>query len=226
MFLIARPIVPSGCMCRVVVNVMILLGLTSCAPMTPVTSTSVIPVTSTPVMSIIDVGDGGFLSGDPCGPPCFWGITPGETTEAEAIEILQERGAYGTCETWDRESEGGGRGINCGSRAFISFGQGDDVVDGVGFNPSGITVQEIVAKYGEPDGIEVGALGMHGMTDYQLIMAYPSMLTLIRLFIQEEGPYVLEPSTSVENITYAVVFGELPYADPSYWREWRGYGEY
>jgi len=37
---------------------------------------------------------------------------------------------------------------------------------------------------------------------------------------------VLEPSTSVENITYAVDFGELSYAYLHDWREWHGYGKY
>jgi hypothetical protein len=190
---------------------LMLSGLTSCIPVIPATPT-------------LDVGDGGFLSEEPCGPPCFWGIVPGETTEAEVVEILQERGVLETCEAFDNEADGGSRGIKCGSRIVISFERGDDGVQGVGFNPTSmITVQEVVAKYGEPEGVKVGALGVHGMTDAQLIMVYPIMLTLVRFSIQDEGPYILEPSTPVRNITYAVIFDEEFSLD---WEEWHGYGEY
>ena len=76
----------------------------------------------------IDIGDGGFLSEEPCGPPCFWGIIPGETTEAEVAEILEQRGIYAACETWVSKFEEGSKGIDCGSRVFISIEQGDDLV--------------------------------------------------------------------------------------------------
>lgn len=179
------------------------------------------PVPTTPQPEI-EVGDGGFLTGEPCGPPCFWGIVPGETTEAETVEILQERGIYGICETWDREREGGYRGINCGRDLVIGFERGSDLVTGVGFNPSGIVVQDVVDKYGEPDGVMVSVLGVHAL-DYQLILAYPSMFTLVRLSLQDEAPYVLKPSTPVKNIAYDVVFDE---EFSRGWEEWHGYGEY
>ena len=192
---------------------LLLFGLTTC-------------IAAVPATPAIDVGDGGFLSEDPCGPPCFWGIIPGQTKETEVIEILQERGVLETCEAFDNEAEGGSRGMKCGSRVFINFEQGDDVVRGLGFNLSStITVQEAVAKYGEPAGVLVVPLGVH-VIDVQLVLVYPSMLTWVRLSLQKEGPYILEPSTSVENIAYAVFIGERSYADNPFWKEWKGYGEY
>ena len=213
MFLRTKPTIPDGCVRGIGVYLVILLNLSACIPAMPATPT-------------IDVGDGGFLTEEPCSPPCFWDIVPGETTEAEVTEILQERGVLETCEAFDNEAEGGARGMKCGSRVFISFEQGDDVVRGLGFDPSSIiTVQEAVAKYGEPAGVLVVPLGVH-VIDVQLVMVYPSMLTWVRLSLQKEGPYILEPSTSVENIAYAVFFGERSYADDPFWKEWHGYGEY
>lgn len=204
-----KPAMLGGYARGIIVCSLILLGLTSCFLAIPATP-------------MIDVEDGGFLSGEPCGPPCFWGIVPGETTEAEVIKILQERGVFETCEAFDREARGGERGIKCGSRVFISFEQGGDVVQGLGFNPtSTITVQDVVEKYGEPESVEVGALGVH-VLDYQLILAYPKMLTLVRLSLQQEYPYVLEPVTPVKNIVYYLEFG----GEFSLKGVWHGYGEY
>lgn len=208
-------IIPDGHARKIGICAVILMCLTSC---------TFIPVTPE---STIDIGDGGFLTGEPCGPPCFWGIIPGQTRESEAIEILQERGVFETCEAFDKEAEGGARGMKCGSQVFIGFGQGDDVVQGVGFNPSSaITVQDVVAKYREPEGVLVVPLGVH-VIDAQLVMVYPDTLTWVRLPAQDEAPYILESSTPVENIAYDMLFGELSYyEDEPFWKEWQGYGEY
>jgi len=214
MLLRARPTIPDGCVRRMGVYLVVLLSLSACIPAIPATPR-------------LDIGDGGFLSGEPCGPPCFWEIVPGQTTEAEVIEILQRRGIYAICETWNSESEGARRGISCGSRLVISFEQGGDVVAGVGFSPSlSITVEDVIAKYGEPELVEVGGLGVH-VVDFQLTMAYPGILTWVRLPLQDELPYILEPSTGIRNISYAVDFGDPHYyEDNPHWKEWYGYGEY
>lgn len=197
---------------------LMLLSLASCIPVIPTTST-------------LDVGDGGFLSEEPCGPPCFWGIIPGQTTEAEVTEILQERGVLEACYMIDHEDEGGFRGMDCGSQVFIDFERGGNLVTGVGFKPTTtITVQDVVEKYEEPQGIAVHALGVH-VIDLQLVMAYPSMLTRVifptqRVSLPLQEPYILEPSTPVDSIAYSIDGGEIPLVEDSYWEEWHGYGEY
>ena len=160
-----------------------------------------VSVLSFPLPQAIDIGDGGVLSEDPCGPPCFWGIVPGETREAEVIAILQERGVYDVCEAWDIEARGGRRGFRCGGRRLgIAFEQGGDVVDSVSLTPSlPITVEELVEKYGEPEGVRVGAQGVH-LVEYQLDMAYLSMLSVVRLAFQDSYPYSVRPSTTVDLI--------------------------
>lgn len=187
--------------------------LVSCAP-APVTSERE-----------VDVGDGGFLSGDPCGPPCFWGIVPGETTEAELMKVLESKGILATCETYNHEERGGLRGINCGSRIFIGFEHDSEVVRGVGFIPSAaLTVEDVIARYGEPDGVLVFPRGVH-VVDIVVMLVYLDMLTWVELPEQrgEEG-YVLEASTPVETIKYNIHFGDSP--DNIFWRTWKGYGEY
>lgn len=197
---------------------LLLFGLTACMAAIPVTPA-------------INIGDGGFLSEDPCGPPCFWGIVPGETTEGEVIEILQERGIFETCYTIDHEDEGGFRGMDCGLQVFIDFERGGDLVTGVGFKPTAtITAQDVVAKYGEPQGVAVHDLGVH-VIDLQLVMAYPSMLTRVifptqRVSLPIQEPYILEPSTPVDSIAYPIDGGEISLVEDSYWEEWHGYGEY
>ena len=83
-----------------------------------------------------------------------------------------------------------------------------------------MTIKEVVAKYGEPRRVNVGALGVHGMTDLRLIMAYPSMLTLVRFSIQDERPHVLKPSRPVRNIAYDVTFDDESSLKLGEWHEY------
>lgn len=175
-------------------------------------------------LSPVEVGDGGFLTGDPCSPPCFWGIIPGRTTEADVMGILQEKGVYDSCETWDHRSSGGRKGIRC-EGFVIDFT--DDVVQGIAFAPSlDITAQEVIARYGEPERVATYALGVHVVT-FSASIAYPRICTIVVFPTQKRLPYTLKPSTRVESISYDIDFCTTSYYEANpHWQEWHGYGEY
>jgi hypothetical protein len=102
-----------------------------------------------------EVGDGGFLSAEPCGPPCFFEIVPGTTTKNQAISMLQARKLHLDCHEYDNRAQGGVRGIACQN---ISIGLQDDsdVVESIGFTPTQtIAVEKAIAKYGEPSAVLV-----------------------------------------------------------------------
>lgn len=185
-----------------------------------VSCTAVIPTITT-----LNIGDGGFLSGDPCGPPCFWGIVPGQTTEAEVVDILQERGIYEICEARVSKYEEGGKGIDCILQIYINLNQGDDLVRSVYFAPSApITVQEVIAKYGEPDGILVYPEGVPEHPRISLYIVYSSILSRLELPVQEWPGYVVQPSTPVLSILYDLKYSDVQ--DSPFFEKWVGYGEY
>lgn len=160
---------------------------------------------------VIDIGDGGFLSGEPCGPPCFWGIVPGQTTEAEAIAILQARGVFTHCEVYVRETEGCVRGIRCPPRPRSLFDVhlncNGDFVEGISFTPSfKITVQDAVAKYGKPDGILVFLDGIPEEPYLVLQITYSGIQTYLTLPRQKWPGYLLEASTPIVDIAYVPPF--------------------
>jgi hypothetical protein len=171
----------------------------------------------------IEVGDGGFLSGDPCGPPCLWGIVPGQTREAQAIEILREYDIFQSCKPLDSEAEGGSRGLNCGDRIFLGFATGTDLVDGIGLDPTGLTVGDAIYRYGEPDAVLHFPAGTVEFPDMMLVIVYREMLTELRLPEQEGLVYLLESTTPIWNIAYFASM-EDPTANIFY-EEWKGYGE-
>lgn len=100
------------------------------------------------------LGDGGLMAGEPCGPPCFLGITPGVSTVSEVIVFLEEHKILQWCEIESAE-------IKCmqiddfTSSLWFLFDD-RDTVSVIGFIPADqILLGDIVDTYGGPTRIEL-----------------------------------------------------------------------
>jgi hypothetical protein len=172
--------------------------------------------------------DGGFLSGEPCGPPCYYGIIPGITTKDDAIKKLRSNGLYQDCEEFDNTIQGGIRGVSCNIQG-ISFQNDADIVNGIGFQPfRQITVSEVIDKYGEPNAVSVGPIGLTdrlpittGMT-----LFYDSIKVGLGLTEQKSNDieFNLTPDVLIEGIEYDDRDSYI--LSTRYVREWKGYGIY
>ena len=97
-----------------------------------------------------DIGDGGLLSDLPCGPPCFQKIYPGITTEQSVQKTLQDFSQ--PC----RDIDFPGTTFKVIDCQGVSISFRDSIVDDVSFYPSAIiTVQEVIDKYGAPEGVSI-----------------------------------------------------------------------
>jgi hypothetical protein len=128
-------------------------------------------------------GDTSLTTGSPCAPPCWQGVVPGETSEAEAKEILERLpyvrdlgwGIYTEEATWSnpclRTSEfraSSGVPVN-----RIAFEGG--LVQMIRVNiDHHLTVGELIARYGPPDKIVPSVVGDGGGVIYFGVdMFYP-----------------------------------------------------
>ncbi len=175
----------------------------------------------------LDIGDGGLLSQVPCGPPCFYGITPGITTRVEAEQALQRYGLDRNCEYFDTTRDGGVRGLACDAVGIVL--QADsDTISSIGYQPSlSITVGDVVARHGTPSVVAVAAVGL---TDrYPIItgatLYYDSIHAELGLAEQNiGGNFNVQPTTPVVGINYE---DQDSYdRGRSYSAAWRGYGTY
>ena len=206
---------------RVIAIIAFVMGLlqTGCSP--EVDNSSI----NTDEAHTSDIGDGGFLSNEPCGPPCFFEIVPGVTTKDQAISILQGLEIYAGCHEYDNRQQGGVRGIACQN---ISLGLQDDfaIVESVGFTPTQkITVEEATAMYGEPSAIlvtDVSYTGNEFVTT--MILYYDSINMELVLAEQNSGTFDLMPTTLIVNIGYS---DQKAYdLSRRYSQVWKGYGTY
>jgi len=180
-------------------------------------------VIETPI--VVPPIDGGFLSHDPCGPPCFFGITPGVTTEAEAREIMEQHPEISNgCEDFDFSKEGGMRGIRCYNKYGLRIGFTDDVVGGIGFRPTKITLQQVLNAYGIPTSLRVGIVSL---PDYPLrvrmILCFDQISADLILSDQDGKEFVVTGDTATASIGY------YPAGESCVLPEdvtWNGYGAY
>ena len=177
-------------------------------------------------ISTINVGDGGFLSERPCGPPCFWGIVPNVTTKSEVEKILESKNIVQDCRNYHRKEGGEIRGISCAG-IHVSFHINDDRVEDVGFRPTQtITVEQVIEKYGEPTAIHIATLGIAELPNITVSLIYDEQRMMLILPEQDGIIFYLKPSTEVENISYFDLSSYQQLINVIQPHNWQGYGEY
>jgi hypothetical protein len=176
------------------------------------------------------IGDGGFLSEQPCGSPCFFGVIPGVTTKDNAIALLQSKGLYQDCTDADNSKENGIHEITCTYPTWalvVSVENNDNLVSGISFPPSdNITVEEVIAKYGQPTAVSELAIGPSGRDfDAYMILYYDRINTVIDLITQKNSSvYDVSPTTLVGIIEY---YNQEQYQSrQQIIQSWKGYGIY
>ena len=147
-----------------------------------------------------DIGDGGFLSQQPCGPPCFHGIYPGITTEQDARTVMQ--GLDDTCTDWDYTSSSGNRGVNC-RHTVLSFT--DQTTASITFYPtSTMTVSQVFDKYGLPDRmlVFISSVLPDEPQRSRARLFYDRLHSLIDLDEQDRTKFEIRADTSISSIAY------------------------
>jgi hypothetical protein len=174
--------------------------------------------------SLPDIKDGGFLSEQPCGPPCFYNIRPGITREAEVAKIFATNSPLQRCEPFNNESISGNRGLACYGIVNVSFGRGTDVVESIGFQPSQpITMRQIIAKYGRPDRVFVSNSSPSGRIVTGMGFYYEKIQAGIGMGEQPGRSFYLWPDTKISGIGYGDNSLPSPVARDY---EYKGYGQY
>ncbi len=223
------------------VLVFILVGLTSCisgpkATSTPIPTPVATPTTPLPTKPPPPEGwELGWLKGIPCRPPCWEGITPGQTTAAEAVEMLKNHPWVATTRKfslgedgaiawkWVNEQEGGEIGF---------WSQPPQVVFSIrpGF-PRYFRFSEVIEAYGEPSHII--AMAYYGSDIdgifYELEIVYRPQGFILKAIYSGKPDLTLDTLVSVtffapEDKLYLAAFSDPGRAVP--WQGFKGYDFY
>jgi hypothetical protein len=178
-----------------------------------------------------DIGDGGLITNDPCGPPCFWNITPGKTTIDEVFRVIEGKEITEECETVKDEDKDNDYFI-CGNSFMIVYSEKNKTISNISlYLTQEINMKVIINELGPPDRVfsKVGEL-----PDYpdslDMWIFYDEILTKLRLetqpIVDGNWYYQLSESTIVDTIEY---YDEEGYENNTLYRFasiWQGFGEY
>ena len=165
------------------------------------------------------INDGGLISLDPCAPPCFFGIIPGETDYGDALDLMDEAG------------------VSPDSSYGFQQREGSTVIESIAFEPSvPITLTAVQEIHGPPDYVLIFALGGNEPVLFAWVY-YDAFNGILELPPQEEighlleetqlggSNYQIEPSLQIlavhymEPAEYEIYIAENPHP-------WAGYISY
>jgi hypothetical protein len=201
-----------------------LVGLTACTIVTD--TTGIATGTPSPVPIVNNTNDGGFFSDDPCGPPCFFDIIPGISTEEEVLASVEKFShIFQNCESYDFTSSGGYRSLVC---TYVTIGYRNSRVGVVGFKPSAqITLQQVIDRYGSPD---LFAVGFVNLPEYppraRAVLFFDQIHTMLYPPDRDGEEFVFSAGTQIISITY---LSKAEYESTRNIKRnilWKGYGVY
>jgi hypothetical protein len=195
--------------------VLFVMVATACVPQTP------------PLVSEEYLEDESLLTGEPCEPPCWNGITPGETTWEEALEVLESDDSVNGLD--QQEAEGGtvlAAWQDGESELYCCRMLADDPESVVKYlflqiAPNFI-IDDVLDAYGEPEYVAPATLTD---TDAVLQLVYAEVPMLVWVYVGEPGASVLANSQVVAVIYLTAEEMELSLVMSNLYA-WDGYQPY
>lgn len=201
---------------------------------TPITPQHTIRPTQA-VSPTIAIGDGGLITGEPCGPPCLWGIEPGKSSKSDVYQMLTQKGLVDSCTTIDQYQHAVDQGIGgwgCSSGLDIEFKQSTKIINYIRFELTPpIMLQDIIKKHGNPN---VVVMSMPAEYEYPNFIAR-IVFYEIRVILYFDGKYEGSYNEAKYEIEPTMLISVVVYSDSESFNEsllgdsgipWRGYGSY
>lgn len=171
--------------------------------------------------------DDSLLSGEPCAAPCWRGITPGQTSWAAALTILEDDSSISNIERIQPDPNLPARLVDFndakgGTRCCRMFSNNGETVSSVlTLLAPTMTIGQIIDKFGEPD-YYVG----EGVTDDQALisMLYADIPLIVYGFAPGVSSGQLSPSSEVIGAIYLTAEDMLTIITQNNLYAWRGYG--
>jgi hypothetical protein len=172
--------------------------------------------------------DGGLITGEPCGPPCLEGITPGLSTEEDVMALLQRAGLRDRCTVTHHQTQGK-RIVQCGGSIGFSVDDSTLAVESISYSPPGeIRVGDLLEANGDPSYLLVIEEGRPDQPIISARMVYDRLKMIVLLSQVDGTQYLVTADTPLLSVSYSDGdrFDEFLTLNSGLLLEWRGYGTY
>lgn len=184
-----------------------------------------------PLVSEKYLADTSIISQDPCGPPCFAGITVGETTFADALsKIKANTTAFKDVQSQDDPPQAAwSDAVNGEACCQMTADKNTGLVDAILLRLAPkITIKDVIAKYGEPEYVSV--LGQDYSADETAVgLIYPKIGNVLWVMpgngsstLDENDPVVIAlyfaPNTIQDLLSTATLMKWTGYESVSFYR--------
>lgn len=191
--------------------------------------------TPTPIptaIPVFDFGDGGLLSNEPCGPPCFWNIEPGKTTQVEASQILENLGVLENCLFFFAPDAHEGEASNtwsCPGEFGIGLRKDTGIVTSINFTlQESIELQKMIEKYGNPDLVWIFDTGFVDAPSASATVCFTKFGMQFLLPDLAASYYPISQTTLIKDVVYQDY--QSMQRKLKQWSDsvttWKGYGNY
>ncbi|MBN2503267.1 MAG: hypothetical protein JXB38_20995 [Anaerolineales bacterium] len=171
------------------------------------------------------IKDGGLISHEPCGPPCFFGFYVNDDFKS-AVETLNDiHSTENVATSCVLDKSEVFQQIRCPGVRISSELESNEIL-GIEFSvDSQVTVEALIDTYGEPTSLEVfDLLDVHNPS-MRMRLLYQDFWGVIFLEIQPLiEDYHVEPTTLVEKVDYLTEADYIQLSEGTI--PWRGYGYY
>jgi hypothetical protein len=172
----------------------------------------------------------GILSGLPCAPPCWQGLTPGDIIEPKELAAFLEEfpsisnykiGEFGVSWVWQWEQA---------KNAYPnSIGLDEQVITRISLTINKkLTIDQVLSKYSPPYAIDVALAGLPEKSYVKLRLIYPLQGMTLVVYLPQKNPQ-LRPETEIKEVVYVAPFDSYQdwkdaQTDVIPFFEWPGYG--
>jgi hypothetical protein len=172
------------------------------------------------------LADQSLLTGELCGPPCWNGITPGETIWRDAVTIIEDDPAFSNfrSETAENSPAIGAAWSIAGGPECCQMGAQDGRTVNLIFlrTRPAMSIGQVINVHGEPDY----AIGS-GLSDDQAVIhvVYPELQIIALVFVAGEQANISASSESV-GLLYTSESEMNLFLQTQNLHRWQGYGPF
>ena len=150
-----------------------------------------------------NIKDGGLLSGEPCGPPCFFDLIPGFSSRKDMVNKLHQYQLDRNCIINPQYNDEDMYVVcNDFSIIFDGFKEESDLIQQIVTKPENTVIKTIIDKYGKPDYVNIIVWGTVERYTTANVIYIKEQLVIRLIELETRYEYIISDDALIKNFVY------------------------